>query len=94
MARIVLDSDYEIDFDGERCYTLIRKTIITGEGRGAHLVKKENIGKVRESDCGYYGKLIQALGAYVNLVPAKATDIAGVISAIKSAESTISKIKV
>lgn len=94
MARIVLDADYEIDFDGERCYTLIRKSIITGEGRGSHLVKKENIGKVRESDCGYFGNITQVLGAYVNLVPAKATDIAGVIAAIKSAEVAISKIKV
>lgn len=94
MARIVLDADYEIDFDGERCYTLIRKSVITGEGRGAHLVKKENIGKVREIDCGYYGNLGQVLGAYANLAPGKASDLKGIMDSLKNIETIIKGIKV
>ena len=62
--HIDLDSNYALDWDG-RCITLMQKIVITGEGRGAHLVKKENIGKTKEVDIGYYGRLDQVLEAYV-----------------------------
>lgn len=68
---IDLDQDYSLNFDG-RCITLIHKTVITGEGRGAHLIKKENIGKVREVELGYYGRIDQALSAYISYAAASA----------------------
>lgn len=69
--RIDLDTNLSLDFDG-RCITLIHKTVITGEGRGSHLIKKENIGKVREVDLGYYGRIDHALMAYVSYAAASA----------------------
>ena len=92
ITRIVLDADYSIDCD-DKCYTLVHTAVITGgAGRGSHLVKPENIGKIKETDCGYYGNVSQALVGYINKAPLKATSIDGVISAIKSAEETIKKV--
>lgn len=62
--HIDLDANYALDWDG-RCITLMQKIVITGEGRGAHLVKKENIGKIKEVELGHYGKLDQVLEHYV-----------------------------
>lgn len=92
MSRITIDKDYQLDYDG-KCYTLIFNSVITGEGRGAHLVKKENIGKVREIECGYYAKLGQALGAYINRVPERASNLNELMEVIKSAEQTVMKVK-
>ena len=62
--RIPLDETYSIDFDGS-CFQLLEKKVVTGEGRGAHKVKAENIGQTREQCLGYYGNLSHALQGYL-----------------------------
>lgn len=67
--RIDIDDTYTIDAD-DVCTTLIFKSKVTGTGRGAHLVKAENIGKEREAACGYYVDVAHACAAYLKLTTA------------------------
>lgn len=92
--RIELDKDFSFVFDG-RCITLIRKTIITGEGRGAHLIKKENIGKVKDNEEGHYGRLDQALGAYISKAAASASpDVQAVLNKLLDIEKSLTRFNV
>jgi len=92
--RIVIDEEYEIDFDGIRCYTLIQKKVITGEGRGAHLLKdKGSIGKTRELELGFYGTFAQCLGAYTDkCVGNKAQNLDGVVAVLKECQERVSQV--
>lgn len=80
--RVDLDNDFAFDFDG-RCITLIHKVVMTGEGRGAHKMKAENIGKVRDVECGHYGRLDQALTAYVHRSAAASPDVKAVLAKLE-----------
>lgn len=92
--RIELDKDFSFLFDG-RCITLVRKTVITGEGRGAHLIKKENIGKIKDNDEGYYGRLDQALSAYIHKAGASASpDVQAVLNKLLEIEKSLSRFHV
>ncbi len=92
--RIELDNDFSILHDG-RCITLIRKTIITGEGRGAHLIKKENIGKTKDNEEGHYARLDQALTAYVSKAGASASpDVKSVLVKLSEIEKTLTRFNV
>lgn len=51
--RITLNDTFDIEID-ESCTTLIRKVVVTGTGRGKHLVKQDNIGKVRDQYEGFF----------------------------------------
>lgn len=64
--RLQLDPEWLIDCDDMSCQLIHLKTITAeGGGRGKHMVKAENIGKIREEGMGFYGRLDQALQAYV-----------------------------
>ena len=92
--RIELDNDFSLIHDG-RCLTLVRKTVITGEGRGAHLIKKENIGKVKDNEEGYYGRLDQALTVYVSKAGANASpDVKAVLAKLTEIEKTLTRFNV
>ena len=92
--RVELDNDYSLIHDG-RCTTLVRKTIITGEGRGAHLIKKENIGKVKDNEEGHYARLDQALTAYVSKAAANASpDVKSVLVKLAEIEKTLTRFNV
>ena len=92
--RIELDKDFSLLFDG-RCITLVRKSVITGEGRGAHLIKKENIGKIKDNDEGFYGRLDQALSAYMHKAAAGASpDVAAVLNKLLEIEQTLTRFHV
>lgn len=92
--RITIDKEFDIEFDGTRCYTLIYKKVITGEGRGSHLLKnKDSIGKTREVEIGYYGSLKIALVAYADkCVGNKAESLTDVMRLIKECEENIEKV--
>lgn len=68
--RIDLDEVHTIYWDGT-CFQLLERKAVTGEGRGAKLVKQENIGQIREHCLGYYGSLPQVLMGYLKLDIAK-----------------------
>jgi hypothetical protein len=92
--RIELDNDFSFLFDG-RCITLVRKTVITGEGRGAHLIKKENIGKIKDNEEGHYGRLDQALSAYVSKAAASASpDVQAILNKLNVIEQTLTRFHV
>lgn len=92
--RIELDKDFSFVFDG-RCITLIRKTIITGEGRGSHLIKKENIGKIKDNEEGHFGRLDQALGAYISKAAAGASpDVQAVLNKLLDIEKSLTRFHV
>lgn len=92
--RIVIDSEFDVDFDGARCYTLIHKKIITGTGRGSHLLKnKDSIGKVREVELGFYGTFTGALAAYADrCIGNRAACLEDIVKIIKDCQESISKI--
>jgi hypothetical protein len=92
--RIELDKDFSLLHDG-RCLTLVRKTVITGEGRGAHLIKKENIGKTRDVEEGHYARLDQALTAYISKAGANAgQDCIAVLNKLLEIEKTLARFQV
>lgn len=92
--RIELDKDFSLIFDG-RCISLVRKTVITGEGRGAHLIKKENIGKMKDNDEGFYGRLDHALSAYMSKAGASAgPDVAAVLNKLLEIEQSLTRFHV
>jgi hypothetical protein len=72
MLRI--SDEYLIDAD-DVGVTLVRETVITGEGRGASRTKAENIGKSRQQPVGYYATVEQALQAYVRKATAEAVAV-------------------
>ena len=91
--RIIIDAEYDVDFDGTRCYTLIHKKLITGTGRGSHLLKnKDSIGKTREIEIGFYGSFGAALGAYADkCVGNRASSLEDVVRVIKDCQESIKK---
>lgn len=95
--RLQLDPSWAIDWDGQ-CYTLIHFTVITGEGKGAKKTKAENIGKLRENLCGYYGSnLRQVIGAYVSKAALEGdgtADISKLIDKLDQLDETIKNLKV
>ena len=94
-SRIVIDENFDIDFDGMRCYTLIHKKRITGEGRGSHLVKAESVGKTRDVEMGYYGTLRAVLGGYVDKAAGmEATDVSSLLNGLTKCEEAIANINI
>ncbi len=93
MNRIVIDTEYDVEFDGARCYTLIHKKLITGTGRGSHLLKnKESIGKTREIELGFYGSFGAALVAYSDkCVGSRAQTLEDVVRVIHECQESIKK---
>jgi hypothetical protein len=67
--------------------------MITGEGKGAKKTKAENIGKMRETLCGYYGtNLRQVLMAYVGKAALEGdgtVDVTGLIARLDDIEYTL-----
>lgn len=94
--RIIIDSEYDVEFDGTRCYTLIYKKLITGTGRGSHLLKnKSSIGKTREIELGFYSSFANALVAYTDkCVGNRATALEDVVKVIKDCQESIQKASV
>jgi hypothetical protein len=92
--RIVIDSEFDVEFDGSRCYTLIHKKIITGTGRGSHLLKDKNsIGKTREIELGFYGTFGGALIAYADkCIGNRATALEDVLKVISECMENIKKV--
>lgn len=92
--RITIDKDYSIDFDG-RCATLIHHTVISGTGRGSHLIKAENIGKTRDTELGHFGRIDQALSAYLNhAVASSASNVPEIITKLSEISKTISQFNI
>jgi hypothetical protein len=92
--RIELDDSYSMVFDG-RCISLVKKVVITGEGRGAHLIKKENIGKVKDHEEGFYGRLDQALSAYMTkTVCNSCSDVTTILAKLSEIEKTLTRFNV
>jgi len=89
--RITVDNEFDIEFDGTRCYTLIHKKVITGTGRGSHLLKnKDSIGKIREIELGFYSSLPNALIAYTDkCMGSRASNLEEVMKVIKNCEENI-----
>jgi len=92
--RIVIDSEFDVEFDGARCYTLIHKKIITGTGRGSHLLKnKDSIGKTREIELGFYSSFSNVLSAYVDkCLGNKTSNLDDVVNVIKQCQENIKNI--
>ncbi len=93
MHRIELDDDFAITFDG-RCISLINKVIMTGEGRGSHRMKAENIGKKRDVDAGHYGRLDQALSAYISKSTAACSDVKSMAANLDRIEKSLERFHV
>jgi hypothetical protein len=94
ITRTEIDNDFAFEHDG-RCITLLQKVIMTGEGRGAHKMKAENIGKSRDVECGHYGRLDQALMAYVSRSGAAASpDVKAVLAKLVDIEKNLERFKV
>lgn len=93
--RIVIDPEFDVEFDGTRCYTLILKKVITGTGRGSHLLKdKSSIGKTREIELGFYGSFAGALAAYTDkCVGIRASGLEDVIQVIRNCQEIIKTIQ-
>lgn len=63
-----LDKDWFIDADGQSCVLTERRVIQAreeGEGKGK-APKPENVGKIREVQHGFYGRIDQAATAYLS----------------------------
>lgn len=92
--RITIDPEYDVEFDGSRCYTLIHKKVITGTGRGSHLLKnKSSIGKTREIELGFYGTFGGALIAYADkCIGNRATALEDVLRVITECMDNIKKV--
>ncbi len=95
--RLQINEHWAVDWDGQ-CYTLIHFTVVTGEGKGAKKTKAENIGKLRENFCGYYGhNLKQALMGYTQKAALEGdgtVDVAGLMYRLDQIEDTIKKLHV
>lgn len=92
--RLQIDKNWAVDWDGQ-CYTLVRFSVITGEGKGALKTKAENIGKIRETSCGYHGRLSSALLSYIDkamLEGEGTTDINALMTRLSELESSINAI--
>ena len=88
-SRIDLNDDWAIAYDGIG-WKLIEKKIITGVGKGSHLVKPENIGKRREYDYSYPATLTDALGAFVKVsLGANISSIEEIIPRLNGIQSEI-----
>ena len=90
--RLQIDPHWAVDWDGSNL-TLVHLTVITGEGKGARMTKAENIGKMRETNEGYYGKNLRAaLQGYVERVTLAGegtVDLTGLITKLQEIHATL-----
>ena len=96
--RIDIDSNYSIESDSNSCFTLIQKSVITGEygGRGKR-PNPESIGQTRETAIAHFGNLRQALEGYSRYSVANdhaVNDISGIISKLSQIDETIRRVVV
>jgi hypothetical protein len=78
-CRLDLDPNWSLVQDAT-CVTLVRKVVVTGENTRGRKAKAENIGKSRDSACGYFGSIPGAVEGWVNASVITATTDIGPIS--------------
>jgi hypothetical protein len=96
--RLDLDDRFSIEGDGNSCFTLVQKSVITGEyaGRGKR-PNPESIGQTRETAVGHFGNLRHALEGYSKYAVAMdhaTMDISGIVAKLDQIDQTIQRLKI